>query len=110
MKENNWQLWWYFFKVSLTVYGCSLLLQKFPYKGENMQKYLLKTFRYFFFRIANVKLLQSSFLFQTILSNYFYWNAFVNPKRKHYVWKLWYPIYKKQYCKAQKEMIIWNNV
>ena len=50
--------------------------------GNIVQKYLLQNFCHFFICIATVKSLQSSRLFETILSNYYYWNAFVNPKRK----------------------------
>ena len=44
--------------------------------------YLVQVFRHYFICIATVKLLQSSRLFQTILSNYYYWKAFVNPKKR----------------------------
>ena len=47
-----------------------------------MQKYLLLFFLHYFICIGTVKSLQFSLLFQTILSNYYYSNAFVNPKRK----------------------------
>ena len=47
-----------------------------------MQKCLLQIFRHCFICIATVKSVQSWRLLQNILSNYFYWNAFVNPKRK----------------------------
>ena len=49
-------------------------------------------------------------LFQTIRSNYNYWNAFANRKRKNYMWKLLYPNYKKQYCTSQEKMFSWNTV
>ena len=59
--------------------------------GKKMQKYLLQIFRHFFIRIATVKSFQSSRLFQTILSNYYYWNAFFKSIRESYMWEMWYP-------------------
>ena len=71
------------FKLSLDVYGCSFLSSNVPYMGKFILKQLLQFFRHYFSCIANVKSLESSRLFQTILSNYYCWNAFVNPKRKN---------------------------
>ena len=65
---------------------------------------------HYFICIATVKSLQFSRLFQSFLSNNYFWNAFVNPKRKNYMWKLWYSNYKKQYCTSQEEIFSWNTV
>ena len=57
-------------------------------------------FRHFIL-IATVKSLQSSRLFQILLLNNGFRNAFVNPKGKIYMWKLFYSNYeKKQFCLA----------
>ena len=68
------------FKVSLDFHGCSFFLRIFPYKGKICRKTCYKIFRHYFICVATVKFLQSS-RFQTFLSNYYCWNAFVNPKK-----------------------------
>ena len=68
---------------------------------------MVQILRHFLICIATVKSLQPSQLFQTILLNYYFWNAFINPERKNYMWNLWYPNYKKQYCPSQEELFCW---
>ena len=83
MKENDWQLLRYFllflilpFMVALSFYGIFRI-------WENLfEKNVQQVFCHCFICIATVKSLESSHLFQTVLSNYYFWNAFDNPKRK----------------------------
>ena len=108
MKENDWQLMQYFFlwlalpfTVALSFHGI------FSIREKICKNTCYSFFGHHFICIAIVKSLQSSRFFQTILSNYYYWKVWVNPKRKNFMWKLWYPNYKKQYCTSQEEMFCW---
>ena len=106
MKENDWHLLWCF--LVLAVHYCSFHLWNFP-KWENLFENICFNFSPLFFCIAIVKLFQYSRLIQTTLSNYYCGNAFVNPKRKNYMWKLWYPNHKKQKFTAQEDVLLNNS-
>ena len=109
--KNEWltPLVVFLFMVNLAFYGCFFLLSNFPYMRKFFWKHLLQIFRHYLIYIATVKSVQSSHLFQTILSNHYCWIAF-NVLKKNYIWILWYPNYKIQYCTSQEEMFSWNTV
>ena len=70
MKENDWQLMRYLLLKWVLPFLVVLSFLDFSVYGKKFAEKHAASFGHYFFSIATVKSLQSSRLFQTILSNY----------------------------------------
>ena len=111
MKARNWQLKRYVLKRLVLPYMVALSY----YRIIRLWKILFQKTCHKFFAIDSFALLPSSHFSLHVCFRLFRQTTITERlslirKEKHYMWKMWCPNYKKQFCAPQEEVISWNIV